>query len=133
MHGLKMGWYLEAAYKTRRLMWTLGHAHGVLLAVVHAVFGASLYILPDEAARHRRFASPCLMAASVLIPGGFFLGGIFIYDGDPGLGIFLVPPGAVFLFVAVLLIALSLSSFDSMSDEQDSKDEDPMMGDDFGR
>jgi hypothetical protein len=36
LHGLKIGWYLEI--ETRRLMWTLGHAHGGLLALVNVVF-----------------------------------------------------------------------------------------------
>ena len=29
LHGFKVGWYLDAAHSTRRLMWTLAHAHGV--------------------------------------------------------------------------------------------------------
>ena len=110
MHGFKVGWYLEPAFQTRRLMLTLGHAHGTLLALVHAAFAASVFALPGDAKGWRRWSSPCLMGASVLLPGGFFLGGIFIYDGDPGLGIFLVPLGAVLLFVGVLLAALAITS-----------------------
>ena len=34
--------------------------------------------------------------------------GIYIYDGDPGLGILLVPLGAVLLLLAVLLTARSI-------------------------
>jgi predicted GNAT family N-acyltransferase len=54
--------------------------------------------------------SPCgttafLTAAIVLLPGGFFLGGLFVHGGDPGLGVLLVPVGAVCLFAAVLLTA----------------------------
>jgi hypothetical protein len=45
------------------------------------------------------------MGASVLLPGGFFLGGLFLYRTDPGLGIVLVPIGAVLLFIAVFLTA----------------------------
>jgi hypothetical protein len=44
-----------------------------------------------------------------LLPGGFFLGGVFLYSGDPGLGVFLVPLGALTLFVGVLLTALATS------------------------
>ena len=109
MHGLKVGWYLESAFQTRRLMLTLGHAHGTLLALVHAMFAASVFALPVDTKKWRRWASPCLMGASVLLPSGFFLGGIFIYDGDPGLGIFLVPLGASFLFVGVFLAALAVT------------------------
>lgn len=28
LHGLKVGWYLDVENETRRLMWTLAHAHG---------------------------------------------------------------------------------------------------------
>ena len=40
-----------------------------------------------------------------LLPAGFFLGGLYIYSGDPGLGIALVPAGGLLLFVAVALTA----------------------------
>jgi hypothetical protein len=50
-------------------------------------------------------AGNCLLGASVLLPGGFFLGGLFLYGGDPGLGVLLVPLGALLLLVAVLLTA----------------------------
>ena len=35
LHGFKVGAYLDPAHRMRRLMWTLAHAHGTLLAVVH--------------------------------------------------------------------------------------------------
>ena len=104
-HGLKAGFYLDLGNATRRLMWTLAHAHGSLLSLVNIAFGASLSMTPAWNARMRDLASSCLMAATVLIPGGFFLGGAFFYSGDPGLGIMLLPLGAVLLFVGVLLTA----------------------------
>lgn len=108
MHGLKIGWYLEEPYEIRRLMWTLAHAHGTLLALVHAVFALTIYVVPAESTRHRGIASPLLIAASVLLPGGFFLGGCFIYESDPGLGIWLVPVGALCLISSVFLTAIGL-------------------------
>ena len=45
MHGFKVGWYLNAGEETRRLLLTLGHAHGALLGVVNVVFGATLHAL----------------------------------------------------------------------------------------
>ena len=45
-----------------------------------------------------------------MLPGGFFLGGLVIYAGDPGIGILLVPVGAVLLLAAVFLIARSTRS-----------------------
>jgi hypothetical protein len=105
LHGFKAGWYLSVPNATRRLMWTLAHAHGTLLGLVHVAFGATVSLAPAWDARRRSLASNCLMAASLLIPGGFFLGGVVIYAGDPGLGIVLVPVGALLLFTAVFLTA----------------------------
>ncbi len=110
MHGLKVGWYLDVSNETRRLMWTLAHAHGTLLALIHAAFAFTLPRLPDWAPRSRDIASQCLIGASLLLPGGFFLGGIWIYDGDPGLGVLFVPLGGLLLAVGVLLIALGVQS-----------------------
>ena len=46
----------------------------------------------------------------MLLPTGFFLGGIFIYGGDPGLGVLLVPIGGLLLVVAVFLIAWGVTT-----------------------
>lgn len=108
LHGFKIGWYLDADNATRRLMWTLAHAHGTLTALVHLGFGLTLRALAIESPRLERFASPCLCAATILLPAGFFLGGINVYAGDPGYGILLVPIGAALFFFAVLLTALAL-------------------------
>ncbi len=104
MHGFKIPWYLE--YETRRLMWTLAHAHGVLVSVLAIGFGALLRGAPEPAARWQRAASACLIGAAVLLPGGFLLGGIYVYDGDPGAAVVLSPIGGALLFAAVLLTAL---------------------------
>jgi len=109
MHGFKIGWYVSVANETRRLMWTLAHAHGVLLALVHLAFAATLRMNGEKSAPPRA-ASLCLLAATVLLPGGFFLGGWVVYGGDPGRGVLLVPVGAALLFVAVLLTALLVTS-----------------------
>ena len=50
-------------------------------------------------------ASRALVAAGVLLPLGFFLGGLVYYGGDPGLGIVLVPIGAILLIAALISIA----------------------------
>ena len=41
----------------------------------------------------------------MLLPGGLFLGGVTVYAGDPGVGVALVPVGAVLLLLAVFLAA----------------------------
>ena len=71
MHGFKVGWYLDVANQTRRLMWTLAHAHGTVLALVHLAFAATVYMVPTWDKRLRDHASACLMASTVLLPLGF--------------------------------------------------------------
>src|SRR5436189_5903079 len=111
LHGLKIGAYLNVSNETRRLMWTLAHAHGTLLGLVNLGFAATARVLPAWPEPNRRFASASLLGATVLMPAGFFLGGLFIYAGDPGLGILLVPVGGLLLFAAVLLTAVALKYF----------------------
>ena len=105
LHGFKVGWYLDVSHATRRLMWTLAHAHGVMFSLIHVAFGVTLPLLAPDTLRLARLASPCLICASFFLPGGFFLGGLVIHSGDPGLGILLVPVGAFFMFIGVLLTA----------------------------
>ena len=79
MHGLKVGWLLDVSNETRRLLFRLAHAHGVLLSLVNIAFAFTLSILPSGRSGRWRLASTCLIAASILMPGGFLLGGIVIY------------------------------------------------------
>jgi hypothetical protein len=105
MHGLKFPLYLDVSNETRRLMWTLAHAHGTLMGLVHIAFAVSLPALPGLAVHQQSTASKALMGATILLPGGFFLGGIRFYAGDPGIGIVFVPPGAVLLLLVAFLLA----------------------------
>jgi hypothetical protein len=107
LHGFKVGFYLDVGNSARRLMWTLAHAHGTLLGILNIVFAMTVRHLA-WAGTGRRVASVALLGATVLLPGGFFLGGINIYSGDPGLGILLVPVGAVGLLLAVALTAAAV-------------------------
>lgn len=102
-HGFRIGSYLSEETEPRRLMWTLAHAHGTLIALIHIALGAAWRQLRPSP--RLRMASLCLFAAAVLLPGGFFLGGLFVYPPDPGLGVVLVPIGGVFLFVGLALVA----------------------------
>lgn len=105
MHGFKVSWYLE--FETRRLMWTLGHAHGVLLSMLTVGFGMLLRARAHgHADAWSRAASGCLMGATILLPGGFLLGGIYVYGGDPGPGVLLSPLGGALLITGVLLTAI---------------------------
>jgi len=105
LHSLKLGCYLAPANETRRLLWTLAHAHGTLLAILQLIFGLLTRVTLDPASSQVMLAARCLIGASLLIPGGFLLGGASFHQGDPGLGVLLVPPGALLLFIAVFLSA----------------------------
>lgn len=107
LHGFKLGWYVDVGNETRRLMFTLGHAHGAGLALVNIAAGLTARNI--KGFELRPSVSTALVWAAILLPGGFFLGGIITYDGDPGLGIWLVPIGALLLFYGVARIALDLS------------------------
>ncbi len=97
-------------------MWTLAHAHGALLGLVHIAFGCCCRTALDSRGESSRVvglkarASWCLIGASVLLPGGFFAGGMQIYGGDPGPGILLAPVGAACLLIAVFLVARAAAS-----------------------
>lgn len=99
LHGFKVDWYLAVGNETRRLLWRLAHAHGTFLALVHVAFAVSL---PRRGDRAPTLASACLLGASIALPGGFLLAGLGVADGDPGLGITLVPFGLVLLLVAIV-------------------------------
>ena len=108
-HGLKLGWYLDVSSATRRLSFTLGHAHGTLLGVLNIVFALSLPKAKMSAVSTAR-ASFALRAATLLMPLGFILGGASPYSGDPGLAIVLVPPAGALLVVALVLMARGFSA-----------------------
>jgi hypothetical protein len=108
LHALKLGWYLDVGAETRRLLFTLAHAHGTLLALIHLGYAATLRRLPPTA-KLARAAGALLSIASLLLPTGFLLGGVKIYGGDPGPGIFLVPVGALALLIGVFAVALATS------------------------
>jgi len=110
LHGFKVPAYLDASNETRRLMWTLAHAHGTLLSLVHVIFGLCVRVAPEMNARNRPLISWSLIGASVLLPAGFFLGGVVFYGGDPGIGVLLVPVGAVSMMIAVFLLARMAAS-----------------------
>ena len=105
LQGFKVRAYLDVSNDTRRLMWTLAHAHGTLLAAINILFGLTLRVAGPAAMPRLRLMSAALIGAGILLPGGFFLGGIAFYSGDPGLGVLLVPIGGVLLLVAIFSIA----------------------------
>ncbi len=88
----------------RRDLFRLAHAHGTLLnlALIAAAICARLDLF-----RLGPMTALALRSAVVLLPLGFLLGGVWHYKSDPGIGIFLVPVGAVLLLGATLQLASS--------------------------
>lgn len=99
LHGFKLGWYLDVDVEMRRLMFTLAHAHGTLFALVNIAAGVTLRTV--KGFELTRPASLALLWGSVLLPLGFLFGGLVIHDGDPGLGVILVPFGALLVLYGV--------------------------------
>lgn len=107
LHAIKAPAYLDGGHETTRLLLRLAHAHGTGLSIVNIVYG-----LTAEARRRTatHFASACLLTALVLLPVGFFAGGLGASRGDPGLGILLVPAGALALLAGVVAVARRVSN-----------------------
>jgi hypothetical protein len=112
MHGFKIGWYLDVSNQTRRLMFTLAHSHGALLSILNIAFAFTLWIVDARDESWTRLASACLIGATVCLPGGFWLGGFFIWGGDPGLGVLLAPVGGFLLLAAVFFAARGIQRAD---------------------
>lgn len=109
-HGFKWRAYLDVSNETRRLMWTLAHAHGTGLSLINVVFGLYVGAAPFPVAARLPLVSRALMSATLLLPAGFFAGGVVFYAGDPGIGILLLPIGGALLLIALLLTALAAGS-----------------------
>ncbi|GAB5560794.1 MAG: hypothetical protein SynsKO_24410 [Synoicihabitans sp.] len=107
LHGFKVGWYLDVGNEMRRLMFSLAHTHGTLLAIVNIAAGITARVM-GAAVLPSRAASAARIAA-ILMPLGFLLGGVVIHDGDPGLGVVLVPIGGFLLAYGVFSIAVAVS------------------------
>ncbi len=95
--------YLDDAL--RRDMFRLAHAHGTLLSLILLV---SVLCARQDLIRLDWISSAGLRLAVIFLPAGFLLGGIWHLKDEPGLGILLVPLGAVLLLSAAVYISLTL-------------------------
>lgn len=110
LHAWKVDQYLNVEQETRRLLWRLAHAHGTLLSLVQLAFAWTLTQMPEATpVRPIRLASQSLSVAALLLPCGFFLGGLGAQQGDPGPGVVLVPLGALSLLIALGVTAFFLA------------------------
>lgn len=88
----------------RRELFRLAHAHGTILSlllVAAAICAARIY------RQEMRAALMAMRAGSVMMPLGFLLAGVWHYESDPGLGIWLVPPGALLMIFGVVAFAIA--------------------------
>jgi hypothetical protein len=85
--GTKQLFYLTDP--VRREMWRLAHAHGVLLSAVF-VLVARLHGFGGRISPER-----LMSLGFLLMPSGFFLGGLTPVETDPGAGVWLVPVGGL--------------------------------------
>jgi hypothetical protein len=99
LHAMKVPVYLGSAM--RRELWRLAHAHGN-----HARHLVPRALGTRPATRAGPRQAPAFRTAarggSVTMPLGFLLGGVLNSEGDPSLGILLVPAGGVLVFVALV-------------------------------
>ena len=103
LHAFKVGWYLDVANETRRHMWTLAHTHGTLFGLLNLAFAYSLPRL-TLAAGQLSLAAWCFVIGLIGMPLGFFLGGIVVYGGDPGLPVLIAPASGAVLVIGVALV-----------------------------
>jgi hypothetical protein len=100
--GYKIPAFLEDGQ--RRELFRLAHTHGTLLSLV--LVAAALCVRLFEI-RPPAVAVAALRLGAVLMPLGFLLGGIWHPEGDPGVGIWLVPPGALMVIFGAIATALA--------------------------
>lgn len=89
-------------------MGTLAHAHGTLLGGLNIAYAATLYVVGDRLVGKVKVTSGCLMSATLLMPMGFLLAGLFSLKDEPGFAVFLVPIGGLLLLVSLGVTVSSL-------------------------
>lgn len=103
LHLLKAPFYVDV--RLRRELWTLAHAHGTLFGLMTVVFGVTAErCIAGAASRLRAAQAMCLGA--VVLPLGFFFGGIGNAEGDPSLAIVLVPIGGLLVLRGLVPLVL---------------------------
>jgi hypothetical protein len=102
LHAFKVGFYLDVGNETRRLLWRLAHAHGALLGLLNVAYALAARSWPQL---FDPLSSRALVAALLLMPSGFFLGGVFARGGDPGASVGLAAAGGAALLFGLAKIA----------------------------
>jgi hypothetical protein len=112
---LASGLWLEAMFALRERGWMdddlrreflrLGHAHGGLLGLVNIALSFAMHRLatPPLWARRIRVAA---LSGALLVAFGFFGGGLWHGQTDPGPLVLVVPAGAMLVFASLIAVAL---------------------------
>lgn len=100
--GYKTPAYLQDS--VRRELFRLAHAHGTLLSLL--LLGAALVCDRFEV-KISDLVTMVLRGGVVLMPLGFLLGGLWHYESDPGIGIWLVPAAAVMVVFGVVSVCIA--------------------------
>jgi hypothetical protein len=88
----------------RRELSRLAHTHGTFLGLLLIAAGLCGQRLSDSPPRA---AMNALRVGALFMPLGFLISGIWHYESDPGLAIWLVPPSALLLIFGVIAFALA--------------------------
>jgi hypothetical protein len=99
--GFKSPPYLDDLQ--RRELFRLAHTHGTFLGIVLVVAG----LCGRRGADAPRAARLALRTGSLVMPLGFLLAGLWHPEGDPGLAIWLVPPGALLVIFGAITMAMA--------------------------
>jgi len=83
LEAFRVPWVVADAWRNR--LWSLAHFHADAMGLLNLVYRPYARGTAESRA---------LAVGSALIPVGFVLGGLAHTEGDPGLGILLVPVGA---------------------------------------
>jgi hypothetical protein len=100
--GYKTPAYLQD--EQRRELFRLAHTHGTFLGLVliaAALCGPRFALQPPRAARI------ALHAGALVMPLGFLLAGLWHYESDPGMAIWLVPPAGLAVIFGAITCALA--------------------------
>lgn len=88
-------------------LWSLAHFHGAAFGLLNLIY-VPWADAPGLSESRRRSASRMLRVGSAVMPLGFLLGGIGHPEGDPSIGIFLAPVGALFVLYTVALQTMAV-------------------------
>jgi hypothetical protein len=100
--GYKTPAYLHDV--VRRELFRLAHAHGTLLSVLLLVSALACDRFDLEVARSGQVS---LRIGVTVLPLGFLIAGVWHYESDPGLAIWLVPVSAVMVLFGLVTIVMS--------------------------